>query len=843
MVKEKKKEKTEILGVDLTEDEIRETLEVNKPAKKGEKEEKTIDDLPGVGEKIAEKLRSAGYIDLMAIATTPLRELQDLANLGDVQARKIVQAARKELKMTFMSGEEFMDKRKNVGRISTCSKELDSLIGGGVETQSITEAAGGFGSGKTQLGLQLAVSVQLPVEKGGLNGHAALIDCEGTFRPFRIEQLAKVLKLDPKEVLKKIKVARAYSSDHQMLLAEKVPELVEAGVPIKLLVVDSLTSLFRAEYTGRGTLADRQQKLNRHLHFLQRLADRYNIAVYVTNQVMSRPDIFFGNPDKPIGGHIVGHACLTKDSLIQLADGEIIEIGRLNENKKVLTNDIGNSLKMKRESFDKRFIRFDIKEVFEIDTGNKIKASPLHPFFRLDGFKITEVQAKDIKEGDWLAHANEVNIKGKQQRLPKVEVGGMVTITSYGSKFIKRLLYEKKLSRYEICKKMDIEMRHFRRVLNQNYPTTLGNIQMLSQAISPEVLDYTEVYTSHKHKDIVIPENLSAEFSQILGYVLGDGYLDKRSIEMKDEREEVIEIYKKLFKNVFNVEGRISKVSKKNCFKLNINSKAIKSLFEETVPLIYKFISKSPKPIIKHFIRGFVDAEGYVSKKRAKIVIAQKEDQILKVIQLLLLRFGIRSRLQSSYSKVYTLLVEGRDVPKFYKKIGLSAFDKEKLLEKWAKHYEKTYTKEIIPIKRKVMWDFIKECGLAPSRIMRSRPKHYKHVCLKELTNIVNNLKKLNITNKKLKSKINFLEKLISSDIRFEKVRKIKKLKNKEPLFDLEVPKTKNYIANGFIVHNCTFRMMFRKSKGDRRVARLIDSPCLPEGEAVFRITDEGIRD
>lgn len=271
---------------------------------------KDIRDIPGVGEKISEKLEQSGYNDLMAIAVTPSARLADDAGVGEATAKKIIQSARASLKMGFMSGTELLEKRKDVKYMTTGSEDFDRLIGGqGVESQSITETFGEYGSGKTQLGLQLAVTVQLPEEKGGCNAEAVWIDTENTFRPQRIMQLAKALDMDPEKALKKIKVARAFSSDHQMLLAEKVGDLIEKeGANIKLVVVDSLTGLFRAEYVGRGTLANRQQKLNSHLHTLQRLADRFNLAVFVTNQVMARPDIFFGDPTKAVGGHILGHA-------------------------------------------------------------------------------------------------------------------------------------------------------------------------------------------------------------------------------------------------------------------------------------------------------------------------------------------------------------------------------------------------------------------------------------------------------------------------------------------------------------------------------------------------------
>ena len=151
----------------------------------------------------------------------------------------------------------------------------------------------------------------MPREKGGADGGVVFIDGESTFRPERIIQMAKAVGLNPDEVLGNIKVARAFNSDHQTLLAEKTEDLIRDG-KVKLLIVDSLTSHFRADFTGRGQLADRQQKLNRHMHTLMKFASQYNICVYVTNQVMAKPDMFFGDPTAPIGGNIVGHNSQTR---------------------------------------------------------------------------------------------------------------------------------------------------------------------------------------------------------------------------------------------------------------------------------------------------------------------------------------------------------------------------------------------------------------------------------------------------------------------------------------------------------------------------------------------------
>ncbi|MEM0493103.1 MAG: DNA repair and recombination protein RadA [Candidatus Thermoplasmatota archaeon] len=267
-----------------------------------------ITSLPGVGPAIADKLREAGFDDIMSIAVASPKELAEIAEIGESTATKIIKAARSMADVgDFESGVALLKRREKIGHITTGSKSFDDLLGGkGFETQSITELFGEFGSGKTQLALQLCVNVQLPVEKGGLEGHAFFIDTENTFRPDRIIQMAEGLDLDPDEVLAKIHVARAYNSSHQMLLIDKVKEL-SREVPARLLVVDSLTAHFRAEYVGRGALADRQQKLNKHMHDMLRWADLYNGAICVTNQVSAKPDTFFGDPTRPIGGHIVGH--------------------------------------------------------------------------------------------------------------------------------------------------------------------------------------------------------------------------------------------------------------------------------------------------------------------------------------------------------------------------------------------------------------------------------------------------------------------------------------------------------------------------------------------------------
>ena len=270
-------------------------------------EENGIETLPGVGPATADKLRDAGYTTMMSIAVESPRNLADLCDIGEAVATKAIAAAKREADIGgFETGDVVMERRQNIGKLTTCSKALDSLMGGGFETQAITEMFGEFGSGKTQIAHQCAVSVQMKESEGGLNGDVVMIDTENTFRPERIAQMSEALDMDTKDVLSRIHVARAFNSHHQMLLTDKAREIADEH-DVKLLIVDSLTSHFRAEYIGRAMLADRQQKLNKHMHDLLRFGDINNSVVLVTNQVSAKPDAFFGDPTRPIGGHIVGH--------------------------------------------------------------------------------------------------------------------------------------------------------------------------------------------------------------------------------------------------------------------------------------------------------------------------------------------------------------------------------------------------------------------------------------------------------------------------------------------------------------------------------------------------------
>ncbi|WFN36093.1 DNA repair and recombination protein RadA [Methanomicrobium antiquum] len=280
--------------------------------------EHEIEDLPGVGPTTADKLRDAGYCTIEGIATASYADLAEAAEIGESTAKKMIKEARKMADIGgFRTGIAVLEERKEVKKLSTLVPEFDELMGGGLETMSIIEFYGEFGSGKSQIAHQMAVNAQLPLEYGGLNGSVVYVDTENTFRPERIRQMIEGLDVDMEvpsveEFLEHIHVAEAFTSDHQMLLVDSIRELAadlrESEKPVRLIVIDSLMAHFRAEYAGRGTLSVRQQKLNKYMYDLAKLAKEYNSVVIVTNQVQSNPAVFFGDPTKPTGGNIVGHA-------------------------------------------------------------------------------------------------------------------------------------------------------------------------------------------------------------------------------------------------------------------------------------------------------------------------------------------------------------------------------------------------------------------------------------------------------------------------------------------------------------------------------------------------------
>lgn len=280
-----------------------------------------------MGPSTVKKLENVSVYTILDLAAVDVNDLveagfsRETAESLSLEARVFLES-KGLINNSFISAEELLEKRKKMRKMTTFSKNLDGLLGGGIETQAVTEFYGSYGSGKTQICHCLSVSVQLPEDKRGLNGSAIYIDCENTFRPERVKEIAENRELDSSQILKNIYVVRAYNSSHLELIVKSLGDYVKK-FKAKLVIVDSIISHYRAEYLGRGNLAERQQRLNSILHKLLRIAEIYNIAVVITNQVQAKPDVFFGDPTNPSGGHVLAHASTYRIYLKKAGDKRI----------------------------------------------------------------------------------------------------------------------------------------------------------------------------------------------------------------------------------------------------------------------------------------------------------------------------------------------------------------------------------------------------------------------------------------------------------------------------------------------------------------------------------------
>jgi len=281
--------------------------------------------LPGVTKPTITKIRKTNIVTVESLAAQTPPQLAADAGIGQDTASSAITKARTYLHSGFITGDQLLDKLSTRTRLTTGSKAVDKILGGGIESETTTEVAGPNGVGKTQLMHMLAITAQRPAEQGGLDGRVAWIDTEGTFRPERILEICRLRELDGGATLRGIYHGLARSTDEQKKLIKQLYSLCPEN-NIKLIIVDSMIGHLRGEYLGRGTLSARQNELGGMLQTLMKVAMSTKTTVIYTNQIISDPGKMFGNPDKPTGGNIMGHAATTR-----------VQIRRSRQDKRVLT--------------------------------------------------------------------------------------------------------------------------------------------------------------------------------------------------------------------------------------------------------------------------------------------------------------------------------------------------------------------------------------------------------------------------------------------------------------------------------------------------------------------------
>ncbi|KAI9791710.1 MAG: Meiotic recombination protein dmc1 [Peltula sp. TS41687] len=276
----------------------------------------------GVGAADITKLKSNGYYTIASVHAATRKTLLKIKGFSEVKVEKIKEAVQKcqPSAFGFITAAELGQQRRRVVKISTGSKQLDTILGGGFQSMSISEVYGEFRCGKTQLSHTMSVICQERLSyqriwEAQREREVAYIDTEGTFRPERIAQIAERFGVDPEQAQENIAYARALNSEHQLELLNAL-SMQFASNEYRLLIIDSIMNCFRVDYCGRGELADRQQKLNQFLSKLAHMAEEFNVCVLMTNQVQSDPgaSALFAGADgrKPVGGHILAHASTTR---------------------------------------------------------------------------------------------------------------------------------------------------------------------------------------------------------------------------------------------------------------------------------------------------------------------------------------------------------------------------------------------------------------------------------------------------------------------------------------------------------------------------------------------------
>jgi DNA repair protein RadA len=270
-----------------------------------------IDTLKDIGPATKSSLKEAGFRSIRDLVIRGPTDIAEATGIAIEKCTLLCNRAREILEdigvfdKPFITANQIYEKRKSEYRITTGSKNLDELLGGGIETRAITELYGEYGTGKTQICHTLCITVQQDENENNLS-RALYVDTENTFRPERIASIASARKIDPNIALENVIVAKAYNSSHQEVIIQESPNVINLH-NIKIMIVDSMVSHYRAEFLGRSVLSERQQRINRLLHILLRIAETCKIAVVITNQIQSSPDAIFGDPNKATGGNVMAH--------------------------------------------------------------------------------------------------------------------------------------------------------------------------------------------------------------------------------------------------------------------------------------------------------------------------------------------------------------------------------------------------------------------------------------------------------------------------------------------------------------------------------------------------------
>ncbi|MBI2664044.1 hypothetical protein HYX10_01740 [Candidatus Woesearchaeota archaeon] len=752
---------------------------------KSETKPDNVNDIPGVGAATAEKLVSSGYDTLLSVAVTSPRELVAIAGVTDVAARKMIQYAREKLDLGFESGEDVLRKREGIEKIYSGSKALDSLLGGGFETRAITESFGQYGSGKSQLAHALSAHClkQYP------DAAVVFIDTESTFRPERITQMAKSIDLDPEDALKRIKTARAFNS---LLGSEKVCITNDESFHIE--PIEDVVGNRRGRSISTFAFNPESGKMEK-----VKVTDLIEHELG-ENNLMYKITTSFGREVTVTGSHSVFKG---------------VRMGKLRE------------------------------------TVNKIKGN-MRPVPEYANF---------LREGDYIALPNTLPVPGK-------DVGQInfaeELINSASPEILKEILV------------VDCDQEHLLSEITNNSVRQIKFLKLrhTGRGVATRIPNVVEV-----NEDVL----------WLLGFIIaeGDSQYKRRFLRFRLTSEPyLIEKAKRIIEANFNVKSFIH--SKKNyrartllvpsrllclimryCYKLPIEKVA----FEKSLP---EWIFELPLSKLKHFVAGFWDGDGYhaASRPKGRLLFATSSRELANGLSMLLLRFGVVAGINPIKLKNPK---PNWHVPYRVEAAGLNIDDPLKL-EGAAQHLNAPVWNDLVFARIKK----IEEVKLDPKTKVydfevNSPQQPYQNfvggfggvICHNSDHQMILAEKVEDLIKQGLNVKLvvvdsltaHFRAEFIGRGTLADRQQKINKhlhtLMKLAEMYNLAVYVTNQVmskpdvffgdptqaIGGHIVAHASTYRMYLRRGKKGSRVAKLVDSPNLPEAEAAFYIDESGIKD
>jgi RecA/RadA recombinase/predicted flap endonuclease-1-like 5' DNA nuclease len=316
---------------------------------------KELTDLMGIGPKAAEKLRElCGISDMEELATSRPDEIAAQMKVTFTVAKGWVSQAQEALLPTMeltSAVQEEAYKNARVLQFKTGSSKFNAILGGGVSTMAITGTSGRLASGKSVIGEDIIIDAihnhfccpkdgrklsknEKCPECGNLAKpvEAVMIETEpDTFHLSRLQDMAKAKKYMDMDWSRLIVVGarKVATIKSQFLWYKAIKHAIDSGRNIRLVVIDSFNAKIRAGWSKSEMLPVRSRELAEHFNLMEWMAARYNLAWYITCQVIAppRPDQGLGAKVKftdtyyPVGGDTLLHSVNQWVALTQVKSG------------------------------------------------------------------------------------------------------------------------------------------------------------------------------------------------------------------------------------------------------------------------------------------------------------------------------------------------------------------------------------------------------------------------------------------------------------------------------------------------------------------------------------------